>query len=240
MVQIGNFFFRYRNALFIFLYLLLFIPSPALFGPDIFGKQYWYWALITGLTVTVTGQLIRGATIGLAYIIRGGKNRKIAADDLVTDGIFRHCRNPLYMGNILMLLGVGILSNSLIYVGIVMPVFIFIYYAIVLAEENFLKNKFGEHFTAYCGKVNRWIPSFTDLRATFGRMKFNWKRWILKEYNTQYVWLSGITVVLLFTYPQLTNYDVHLRNLLLVIILPLLLLLYLFVRYLKKSKRLTE
>lgn len=184
--------------------------------------------------------MIRGATIGLAYIIRGGKNKKIAADDLVTEGIFRHCRNPLYVGNILMLLGVGILSNSLIYVSIVMPVFIFIYHTIVVAEENFLKNKFGDQFSAYCRKVNRWIPSFFGLGTTFRSMKFNWKRWILKEYNTQYVWLSGITLVLLFAYPQLTNYDMRLRSRLLAIILTLLLLLYLVVRYLKKSKRLRE
>ena len=192
------------------------------------------------MTITVTGQLIRGATIGLAYIIRGGKNRKIAADDLVTDGIFRHCRNPLYGGNILMLLGVGILSNSLIYVGIVMPVFFFIYQTIVLAEENFLKNKFGEHFTVYCRKVNRWIPSFSGLSATFRSMKFNWKRWIVKEYNSQYVWLSGIALILLLKYPQLTNSDRNKRNLLLMVILSILLAVYLFVRFLKKTKRLHE
>ena len=77
-------------------------------------------------------------TIGLAYIIRGGKNKKVYAEDLVTTGIFAHCRNPLYVGNILMLAGVGILSNSLLYVVIMIPFFLFVYQAIVLAEENFL------------------------------------------------------------------------------------------------------
>jgi len=240
MIDIGNFFFRYRNTLFIFLYLLLFIPSPQIFGFSRFGVQYWLWPVITGLLITVTGQLIRGGTIGLAYIIRGGKNNRIAADDLVTEGIFRHCRNPLYVGNILMLTGVGVLSNSVIYVGIVIPFFMLIYHSIVLAEENFLKSKFGESFTLYCNKTNRWIPSLWGLGNTFRSMKFNWRRWLLKEYNTQYVWLSGITLILLFRYPELTNNDIHLRNMLLAIILPLLLLLYLFVRYLKKSRRLVE
>src|SRR5688572_10167213 len=109
MVAIGNFFFKYRNLLFIFLYALLFIPSPALFRPEQFGPHYWIWPITIGLLVTVSGQLIRGATIGLAYIIRGGMDGKVYADDLVTQGIFNHCRNPLYVGNILMLLGVGIL-----------------------------------------------------------------------------------------------------------------------------------
>jgi hypothetical protein len=46
-----------------------------------------------GLVVTITGQLIRGITIGLAYIIRGGKDRPVYAEDLVTEGMFNHCRN---------------------------------------------------------------------------------------------------------------------------------------------------
>ena len=240
MVAIGNFFFKYRNLLFIFLYALLFVPSPALFTPEHFGPTYWIWPMVTGLVITVSGQLIRGATIGLAYIIRGGKDGKVYADDLVTQGIFHHCRNPLYVGNILMLMGVGVLSNSLIYVVGVIPLFLLIYHAIVLAEENFLRNKFGESYTAYCKRVNRWIPSFGHLSGTFKSMTFKWKRWILKEYNTQYVWLTGIALLLLFEYPQLTDGDTRVRNILLGVILPLLLLVYLFVRYLKKSGKLKE
>jgi protein-S-isoprenylcysteine O-methyltransferase Ste14 len=240
MVTLGNFFFKYRNFLFIFLYLLLFLPSPALFQLSHFGPDFWIFPIIIGLVVTVTGQLIRGATIGLAYIIRGGKDGKVYAEDLVTEGIFSHCRNPLYVGNILMLLGVGILSNSLIYVVVVMPLFMLIYHSIVLAEENFLQHQFGDKFKAYCKRVNRWIPSFSNLSNTFKSMEFKGKRWLLKEYNTQYIWLTGITLILLFKYPQLTNNDRHTRNLLVAIILPVLLLLYLFVRYLKKSGKLKE
>jgi protein-S-isoprenylcysteine O-methyltransferase Ste14 len=240
MVEIGNFFFRYRNFLFIFLYLLLFIPSPPLFSKEYFGPYFYLWPLITGLIVTISGQLIRGATIGLAYIIRGGSNRRVYADDLVTTGIFNHCRNPLYVGNILMLLGVGILSNSLIYVFIVMPAFMLIYQTIVLAEENFLRRKFGDAFNEYCNRVNRWIPDFRGLSHTFSSMKFNWKRWIIKEYNTQFIWLCGITLILLFRYPQFTAGDENRRNLLLAIILPCLGGLYLGARYMKKSRRWVE
>ena len=240
MITLGNFFFKYRNFLFIFLYLLLFIPSPPLFSPTRFGPNYWLFPMIIGLLITISGQLIRGATIGLAYIIRGGKDGKVYAEELVTEGIFNHCRNPLYVGNILMLLGVGIISNSLIYVIVIMPVFIFIYHTIVLAEENYLRNKFGESFNAYCKRVNRWLPSVSNITGTFKSMKFKWKRWILKEYNTQFVWLSGITLILLLRYPQITNNNLQLRNLLSVTIISVLLVLYFFVRYLKKSGRLVE
>lgn len=94
IIQLGNFFFRYRNVIFIFLYLLLFAPSMELFGAERWGDKYYFYPIVFGLIITISGQLIRGGTIGLAYIIRGGQNRKVYADELVTTGIFSHVRNP--------------------------------------------------------------------------------------------------------------------------------------------------
>lgn len=235
MIQIGNFFFKYRNWLFIVLYLLLFIPSPPLFGEKTFGENYYWIPIILGLFVTILGQLIRGITIGLAYIVRGGKDKKVYADGLVTEGIFSHVRNPLYVGNILMLLGVGILANSAIYVGIIIPLFLFIYQCIVLAEENFLRGKFGQAFDDYTKRVHRWIPNPSGLGKTLASMEFKWKRWLTKEYNTQFVWLCGIALIMLFRYPQLTHGDSNLRNILAVIFVLIFAAYYFFVRYMKKS-----
>jgi protein-S-isoprenylcysteine O-methyltransferase Ste14 len=240
MVAIGNFFFKYRNWIFILFYAALFIPSWNLFSPDNFGPRYYVWPIVLGLIVTVTGQLIRGLTIGLAYIVRGGKEGKPYAEGLVTEGIFNHCRNPLYVGNILMLLGVGILANSLVYVAIVIPIFLFVYQAIVLAEENFLRGKFGSGYDAYCKQVNRWWPNLKGLGKTLGAMSFNWKRWILKEHTTQFIWLVGITLILLFKFPELTGGDEQLRNTILIIALAILVLLYVLVRFLKKTGRFRE
>jgi len=240
MVSIGNFFFRYRNVLFIFLYLALFIPSPRIFTEDALGQNYYIWPIIFGLIITVSGQLIRGLTIGLAYIVRGGQNKKVYAENLVTEGIFRHCRNPLYVGNILMLLGVGILSNSILFVGFLMPLFLFIYQAIVLAEENFLRNKFGKDFELYCNRVDRWWINWKGIGRTLQGMRFNVRRWILKEYNTQFIWLVGITLLLLIYYPQITSNDNDLRNVLIAAFLVALSLIYLFVRYLKKSGKMVD
>lgn len=234
MIAIGNFFFKYRNLLFILLYGLLFLPSPELFTEQSFGADYKCWPLTLGLLITISGQAIRGATIGLAYIVRGGKDKKVYAEELVTSGIFSHCRNPLYVGNILMLLGVGILANSLNYVGIIMPLFLFIYQAIVLAEENFLRGKFGQAFNEYCSKVNRWIPSLRGIRKTFSSMNFNWKRWVLKEYTTQFIWLAGIVLLIIRLY-QID--DVIMNSLYSILILGVI---YLYVRYLKKSGKMTE
>ena len=240
MITIGNFFFKYRNFIFLFFYLALFIPSWPVFTETNAGAGYYWWPFIIGLFITFFGQFIRAISIGLAYIIRGGKDGKVYAEDLVTQGMFNHCRNPPYVGNILMLVGVGILSNSLFYVAVMLPVFMFIYQAIVLAEENFLRNKFGEQYDDYSKRVNRWIINPSGLSKTFAKTSFNWRRYILKEYNTIYIWLTGIALVILFNYPQFSNHDSKQRNFLLSIILPLLLVLYLTVRYLKKSGKVKE
>ena len=233
MIQIGNFFFQYRNWVFIPLYLALFIPAPILLT-----EPYHPWLLFAGLSITIFGEAIRGATIGLAYIRRGGRNKTVYASNLVTEGIFNHCRNPLYVGNILMLLGVGILSNSLLYTALIIPAFLFIYQAIVMAEENFLRGKFGAEFEAYCQRVNRWIPEFKGLQATFNSMQFNWRRWLVKELSSLYIWLLAITCIVLLKYPELTGYDQGLRNQLLIYIVPSITIIYLSIRYLKKSGKL--
>ncbi|MFI5453318.1 methyltransferase family protein [Pedobacter sp. UC225_61] len=235
MIAIGNFFFKYRNFLFIFLYLALFIPSPQLFKESTFGPNYYLYPLIIGLFITILGQLIRGIAIALAYIVRGGKDKNVYADHLVVEGFFNHCRNPLYVGNILMLVGVGILINSLLFIIIFIPLFLFIYQAIVFAEENFLRKKFGEQFNAYCARVNRWWINFNGLGKTINNMAFNGKRWLIKEYNTQTVWLAGIIIILLFYYPQLTQGDEELRNKIGIAAAIVLAIYYLSIRYLKKS-----
>ena len=235
MIAIGNFFFKYRNFLFIFLYLALFIPSPTIFTESVFGPSYYLYPLIGGLLITIIGQLIRGVAISLAYIVRGGKDKNVYADDLITEGFFNHGRNPLYVGNILMLVGVGILINSLLFMIVFIPLFLFIYQAIVLAEENFLRGKFGAQFDAYCARVNRWWINFNGLGKTINSMYFNGKRWLIKEYNTQTVWLAGIVVILLFYYPQLTGNSETLRNNIGITAFAILLVYYLTVRYLKKS-----
>jgi protein-S-isoprenylcysteine O-methyltransferase Ste14 len=180
MVKIGNFFFHYRNILLPIFFLLILVPSPELFTNPTH-------ALIIGFGIAITGQLIRFLTIGLVYIIRGGHNRRIHAEDLVSTGIFAHCRNPLYVGNIGVAIGMGVASNSILFFSFITPMILFIYIAIVAAEENFLRNKFGASYDEYTHRVNRWLPNLNGIVKTFQDHRFSWKRVLLKEYNSTYV-----------------------------------------------------
>lgn len=198
-----------------------------------------YIALIAGFLIAMCGQILRMATIGLVYIIRGGKNRQIYAEGLVTEGLFSHCRNPLYVGNILILSGLGIMSNSILFILIMIPIFIFFYQAIVLAEENFLRGKFGPSYDKYATSTNRWIPDLKGLKTTLSSMTFNWRRVVIKEYTTTYIWLTGAVLLVIKVLYQLHGMDA-VKNLLTLFISTLLLLLtcYFYIRYMKKSRRL--
>jgi protein-S-isoprenylcysteine O-methyltransferase Ste14 len=191
MIRIGNFFFRTRDFLSPVLFVLLFLPFPRL-------SSDYLTVFFIGLAVATVGQLVRMITIGLVYIIRGGKNRRIYAKGLVTDGLFSHCRNPMYVGNILLNTGLCILSNSVFAVVVMIPLFIFIFLAITLAEEDFLRNKFGPGFDDYCRNVNRWLPNLKGIGKTFASNSFNLKKVFYKEYNTTYAWMLGATLLLAF------------------------------------------
>lgn len=183
MVAIGNFAFRFRNYLFPLALPLVLLPGPRIFD------EYW-WAALLGLLVALAGQSVRGMTIALKYIIRGGRDRRVYAEDLVTDGLYAHCRNPMYVGNILMISGVAITSNSWWCVAIVIPLFTFLYLAIIAAEQAYLERRFGDAFRAYCRDVSALLPRFRGLAGTIGRMEFHWRRLLVKEYGTVFGWVS--------------------------------------------------
>lgn len=188
LVRAGNFWFHWRNSLFPFAFLLVFLPGPRLFDSPV-------TAAVVGFLVAGLGQFVRAFTIGFKYVIRGGRNRRVYAEDLVTEGLYHHTRNPMYVGNLLILFGVSFASNSWGCVLVAIPLFLFIYVAIVAAEENFLRGKFGAAFDAYCRDVPRWLPRLAGLGTTLGGMKFHWKRVIVKEYGTPLGWVCGVSIL---------------------------------------------
>jgi len=190
MVRIGNFLFRYRNGLFPLVYLLLAFPSRPVLDD-------YRVAAVLGFLVGASGQSLRALTIGLEYIVRGGRDRRVYAEALVQGGIFAHCRNPLYVGNYLMVLGVGIASNSVLFLGVAMPFFTFAYAAIIAAEEHYLRGKFGREFDDYCARVNRLVPDCTGLGKTLAGMRFNWPRLVTAEYGSTFIWLAATLLVTL-------------------------------------------
>ncbi len=185
LVDVGNALFRWRNTLFPFTCGLVFLPGPRVLADPID-------ALAAGAAIAFLGQLVRIMTIGLRYIIRGGRNHRVYAEDLVTQGVYAHTRNPMYIGNLLILAGVALASNSWACLAIAVPLFAFVYVAIVAAEENFLRAKFGTPFNAYRRNVPRWRVRWRGFGKTLRSMEFNWRRVLVKEYGTPLGWITGL------------------------------------------------
>ena len=190
MIRLGNFLFRYRNGIFPVAYVFIFAKTTLLF-------QDFQRAAAVGLIIALIGQLLRFATIGLDYIVRGGRNRQVYASDLVTGGLFAHCRNPLYVGNYLILVGVGVASCSAVFMFVILPLMALAYWAIIAAEENFLRNKFGDIFDTYCERVSRLLFRPWGLGASVRGMKFHWARVVVKEYGTTFAWTVGFILVVM-------------------------------------------
>lgn len=231
MIRIGNFFFTHRNWVFPLVIALVFVDQP----PALANEGL---AVTIGFALAILGQSIRAITIGLAYIKRGGKNKKVYAKTLVQDGVFAHCRNPLYVGNFLMLLGLGFIANSLWFLAIGMPFFIFAYAAIIAAEESFLRKTFGGEFDDYCRRVPRLIPNLRGFGSTWRAMQFHWRRLIVKEHNSTFLWLVIAVVVLMQDRWDYTHDWTEPGMYAFVGALVVLVLCYLTVRVLKKSRTL--
>lgn len=192
-VAYGNFLFRHRNLVFpLYMIALLIGFPPMLAGGEAATDT---WLDLAGLSIVALGSTLRIAVVGLAYIKRGGVDKKIFADDLVTDGIFAHGRNPLYLGNLLVLLGFFVIHNNPLVYVLGGTFFLVSYGSIVAAEERYLLAKFGSVYDDYRRRVPRWTIDPRGLRETFRCVTFNWRRVISKEYSsfsTMIVTLLGL------------------------------------------------
>ncbi len=76
---------------------------------------------------------------------------------LITEGVFRYSRNPMYLGFLLVLIGIGLLFGSLS-PWFILPIFTFLMAKVFIrVEERMLEAKFGPAWLVYKEKVRRWI-----------------------------------------------------------------------------------
>jgi protein-S-isoprenylcysteine O-methyltransferase Ste14 len=179
---IGRFLFRFRGWIFpVVVVLALLLSRPRhLLGDAGLDR----WMDLAGSIVALLGLAVRAVTIGYEYIVRGGRNRQVYADDLVQGGIYALTRNPMYLGNGLLVIGCAMILNAPAFYLVAVPVTFFAYAAIIAAEESYLRTKFGTTFDAYCARVNRIVPRLAGFRRAVAGMRFNWRRLVVKEYNT--------------------------------------------------------
>lgn len=76
---------------------------------------------------------------------------------IVTCGVYRFSRNPIYLGMTLFYLGLSFVLQNVYMLILLVPVLLVMRYGVIAREEAYLERKFGEDYLSYKQKVRRWL-----------------------------------------------------------------------------------
>jgi protein-S-isoprenylcysteine O-methyltransferase Ste14 len=175
MSAIATKFFKYRSYTPIPFLLLMF-----------FFENANIWSLIIGFLIAVTGEFIRFWGVSWA----GSETRttgSVGGTFLIVSGPFAYVRNPLYVGNILLYFGLGIMSFAIFpYLQIVAIIFFLVqYHFIVKEEEGYLAKVYGKDYEEYVKNVPRFFPKLIAYKVqNLQQPPFNWKGGLKSERRT--------------------------------------------------------
>ncbi len=149
--------------------LLFYPPLASILAPTLAALlQWWFpfkvlpdlfslWAFLVGM-----GLLL----IALALAVSGTKAFKAAGTNvdphqpalaIVRDGPYRFTRNPMYLGMIVLQFGLAF-AFSLDWALAMAPfLLVLLHFGVVLREEAYLSEKFGDEYRAYLTETRRWL-----------------------------------------------------------------------------------
>ncbi len=137
-------------------------------------------------------------TVGRTPASTSGRNtRRQVAESLNTTGIYSTVRHPLYLGNFLMALGVVLFPMTWWLVVIYGLAFWLYYERIMLAEEAFLRSRFGTAFEEWARRTPAFVPRLRGYVAP--DLPFSLRNVLRREYN------GAFAVVLLLTLLETTR-----------------------------------
>ncbi len=129
---------------------------PDLFGLQVFEVPFQSW--VAGLVI------LFGLSFDLLGLIEFRRHATTInplspnkSSQIVSSGIYRLTRNPMYLGMAIVLVGVTIWSGSPLGLVMVLVFALYITRFQIKPEERILEAKFGEAFLGYKSKVKRWI-----------------------------------------------------------------------------------
>lgn len=129
----------------------------------VFAVLYLWLARPTWLSIGV-GALIAAVGVWIRAIASGHVKKN---EELTTTGPYAYCRNPLYLGSIVIAIGFAVASVSIWVAIIIVFLFVAIYVPVIRGEEAFLRAKFPQ-YDEYAHRVPRLVPSFAGQRNPGG------------------------------------------------------------------------
>jgi len=76
---------------------------------------------------------------------------------VVTEGLYRFSRHPMYLGFVVLLAGVGVLAGTLLPLVVVGVMFWLLSARFAIPEERHMEQQFGEEYSVYKSRVRMWL-----------------------------------------------------------------------------------
>jgi len=147
-------------------------------------SQPTFQLIVAGALTALPGLLVRALAAG--YLTKN--------QSLTTTGPYAHTRNPLYLGSLLMGLGLALASGSWLIGGAFLVYFLAVYGPVTRREAEGLQRAFGEAYAQYAREVPLFLPRWSPRRGTGGEA-FQWQRY---RKNREYQAALGYLAVLGF------------------------------------------
>jgi len=128
------------------------------------------WSVPEGAEIPGIVLLLIGGIIALACIlifVARGRGTPAPFDpprEFVAAGPYRYARNPMYIGGLCLLAGLGLYERSISILLMTLALFALVHLFVVFYEEPTLRKKFGSSYEDYYREVRRWIPRLRSRR----------------------------------------------------------------------------
>jgi protein-S-isoprenylcysteine O-methyltransferase Ste14 len=133
------------------------------------GLGYLWPLAIVGDSIPSAARMGLGAALaalGIVIGIAGFRQFRQAGTDvrpdqpttaLVTEGVYRYSRNPLYISQALVYAGIALAADSLWAIAFLVPTLVVVRYGVIAREEAYLERKFGDDYRRFTAAVRRWL-----------------------------------------------------------------------------------
>jgi len=124
-----------------------------------FGRFEFAWQPAVAGVLLVAGLSLMLVAVASLFAARTTVNplRPSRASSLVTTGLFRLSRNPIYLGDLLVLAAIAVWFGNVINIALLACFAWYINRYQIVPEERALARLFGERYVAYCSRVGRWL-----------------------------------------------------------------------------------
>jgi protein-S-isoprenylcysteine O-methyltransferase Ste14 len=184
LTRVGGWLFRHRTVIPLPIALALIILPPAN------SSVVLLWL---GVLAVVFGELLRLTAV--RHIGTISRTRTDRLGPLVASGPFRWVRNPLYIGNAALWIGLALVARLPWLVAPIALLLALEYHAIVRWEEQLLAERLGQPYRDYMRAVPRWFPRPPPPSGNSAPLTFNWQETLFSERGTLIAIVGGLVLL---------------------------------------------